>query len=203
MKILCVILLCMSAPAFAGVSGSIGGVSNYVWRGVSQTDGSAAIQASLGAEAGGFYGSVWGSQVDFGDAINAEVDIQIGFSAGDKIGIDVGAISYNYLDHYSADKRQNFLLQEDMREIYIGVFAGPVSATVYQETEEKERYYSLGVDVGQYLPIDLNLFAGEYEDSDTDYGVSVGKSWQNGIQLSYTYTYLEDSEHSFGVFYNF
>lgn len=195
MKILCVILLCMSAPAFAGVSGSIGGVSNYVWRGVSQTDGSAAIQASLGAEAGGFYGSVWGSQVDFGDDTSAEVDIQVGFSAGDKLGIDVGAISYNYLDNSS--------FQEDMREIYVGVFAGPISATVYQETEEKERYYSLGVDVGQYLPIDLNLFAGEYEDSDTDYGVSVGKSWQNGIQLSYTYTYLEDSEHSFGVFYNF
>lgn len=89
-------------------------VSEYYFRGISQTDGHPAFQ--LGGE-GAFqinetfagYLGFWGSNVDFNNSVSAEVDLVGGFRATfDKLSLDVGLIRYNYLDQPSTADTYNF-----------------------------------------------------------------------------------------------
>ncbi|MED5538482.1 MAG: TorF family putative porin [Pseudomonadota bacterium] len=93
----------LAAPASAqsnvdvSVSGNFGIVTDYVFRGVSQTNEDAAIQGGLDLTAGGFYAGVWASTVDFGDTTDAEVDMYGGYrweAAG--FAWDAGLVGYTY-----------------------------------------------------------------------------------------------------------
>ncbi len=91
--------LLMSAPsAFAQdvtFSGSVTLTSDYVFRGISQTDEEPAIQAGLNLEhASGFYAGVWGSNVDFGGDEDIEIDYILGFSN------EVEGLSYTVAGYY-------------------------------------------------------------------------------------------------------
>ena len=100
----------LSSPAFAQeaeeeakaitLSGSAAIVSDYRFRGISQTDKNFAVQAGLTAShESGVYVGVWGSSID--DYVAAggdpEIDLIAGFkkSIGDTT-VDVGAIYYFY-----------------------------------------------------------------------------------------------------------
>lgn len=90
--------LFLSGSALAELSANIGATSNYVWRGVTQTDDQAAISGGLDyAHDSGFYLGTWASNVDFDDDTTAEVDLYGGY-AGEVsgVGFDVGAIRYFY-----------------------------------------------------------------------------------------------------------
>mgnify|MGYP005628679357 FL=1 len=81
-------------------SGSMGFVTDYRFRGVTQTDEEMAIQGSFDwAHEKGYYFGVWGSNVDFGSQGNGntEFDIYAGV-AREYYGItfDVGGIWYTY-----------------------------------------------------------------------------------------------------------
>ena len=82
-------------------SGSVGATSDYVFRGITQTREGPALQGGLEYEhAIGLYAGVWGSNVDFADADEAqlEVDIYGGYRASvtDELSVDVGALYYAY-----------------------------------------------------------------------------------------------------------
>ncbi len=89
----------LSAPVLAEVSMNIGATSNYIWRGVSQTDDAAAISGGLDwSGATGLYAGTWVSNVDFGpDTSPYELDLYGGYAGevGD-FGYDVGLIYYTY-----------------------------------------------------------------------------------------------------------
>ncbi len=81
--------------------GSLAATSDYIFRGVSQTDEGPAIQGSL--EVGhsiGFYAGVWASNVDFDqpDGIDIEVDIYAGwaFAFENDTELDLYWIRYLY-----------------------------------------------------------------------------------------------------------
>lgn len=101
-------LLASSSMAAAEVkfSGNVGLTTDYVFRGLSQTDG-AAIQGGFDAEVdNGLYAGIWASNVDFGDATTSiEVDYYAGFAGkfNEKLGYDVGVIYYDYPDSKAAD----------------------------------------------------------------------------------------------------
>jgi len=103
-----VALLGLSAPAFAEVSMNIGATSNYIWRGVTQTDDKAAVSGGLDWSAdSGLYAGTWVSNVDFGPGLSPyELDLYGGY-AGDvgDFGYDVGLIYYTY----DPDDDANFL----------------------------------------------------------------------------------------------
>ncbi|QIK37235.1 hypothetical protein GWK36_03675 [Caldichromatium japonicum] len=62
------------------ISANIGAVSNYIWRGISQTDDGPAIQGGLDYQhQSGFSAGTWVSNVDFGDGTNYELDLYAGF----------------------------------------------------------------------------------------------------------------------------
>lgn len=63
--------------------GTLGAYSDYVWRGVTQTDGKPAAQLDVAlTHSSGFFAGMWLSNVDFGedDGVNIEVDPYIGWS---------------------------------------------------------------------------------------------------------------------------
>ena len=88
-------------PKAVTVSGSVGLVSDYRFRGVSQTDENLAVQGGITiAHESGVYIGTWGSNLagwgTFGGA-NMELDLVAGFKKTfDDITVDVGATWYMY-----------------------------------------------------------------------------------------------------------
>jgi uncharacterized protein (TIGR02001 family) len=77
--------------------------TNYVFRGITQTDDNPAVQASLDAAYGIFYLGAWGSNIDFGgngfggDVANIEIDYYAGITPEWRgISFDIGGIYYTY-----------------------------------------------------------------------------------------------------------
>lgn len=85
-----------SASAEGAFSYNIGVTSDYVFRGITQTDGGAAVQGGVDYSNGIFYAGGWASNVDFADY---EVDLYLGVKpvAGD-FTFDLGVVSYQYGD---------------------------------------------------------------------------------------------------------
>lgn len=97
--------LVVSGSAAAEFSANIGAASNYVWRGATQTDDSAAISGGIDwAHDSGFYLGTWASNVDFGSGGEVEWDLYGGYGGevGD-LGYDLGVIYYAYPDSDDAN----------------------------------------------------------------------------------------------------
>lgn len=93
--------LLLTTNAFAAVSGNIGGTSNYLWRGVTQTNDAAAIQGGIDySHDSGFYAGTWASNVDFGNDTSYELDLYAGYggSITDDLSYDFGYLYYAYPD---------------------------------------------------------------------------------------------------------
>lgn len=93
-----------SAEGYADYfSANVALTSDYVWRGVSQTDEGPAIQGGIDfAHPVGVYVGVWGSNIDFpdvdGDDAHLELDYYGGYAHdfGNGFGADIGLIYYSY-----------------------------------------------------------------------------------------------------------
>jgi len=118
-------VLAADAPAPAptpSVTSNVSLVSNYLYRGISQTGAKPAIQGGFDyAHSSGFYAGVWGSSIswitDSGAATsaNVELDTYLGFknSFATDYSYDVGFLRYNYPGNYVAGATS-----ADTNEIY-------------------------------------------------------------------------------------
>ena len=109
-------VLAADAPAAAPASpytitSNVGLVTDYLYRGISQTGQHAAIQGGFDfAHTSGFYAGVWGSSIswisDLAIATNAgtEIDTYLGYKNGfaTDFTYDVGYLRYNYPGSYAA-----------------------------------------------------------------------------------------------------
>jgi len=95
---LAALVLTMSATAaHAEVTATVTAVSDYDFRGITQTRQNPALQGSIDyASESGFYLGGWASNVDFGGDENVEVDLYGGFAGGETFPWDVGIIAYTY-----------------------------------------------------------------------------------------------------------
>ena len=116
----CVASAALAAPALAqevSVSGNVAIGTDYVWRGITQSNEDMAISGGFDLEAGNFYAGTWASNVDFEDSsdTNIELDFYGGFTGdlSETVSWDVGMIYYTYPD---ADD-----LDYDFLEIYGGL----------------------------------------------------------------------------------
>lgn len=91
-------------------SANIGLVSNYVFRGITQTKDNLALQGGLDyAHESGFYAGIWGSNVSWiiGSGATGNADIELDTYAGFKnnfagdFSYDVGFVRYNYPGSYA------------------------------------------------------------------------------------------------------
>ncbi len=138
--------LVFAGSAAAEWSANIGATSNYVWRGVTQTDDDAAVSGGLDyAHDSGLYAGTWASNVDFGDDddTTAEVDLYGGFAneLGNGLGYDLGLIHYAYPGGDDLD----------FTEVYLSLSYGPVSGGVNytvdkeaDDADDNDLYYHLG-----------------------------------------------------------
>lgn len=183
--------------------------SDYVWRGISQTQGKGAIQGGADlAHESGFYIGTWASNVDFDSNASSEWDFYTGFAfdAG-PVALDFGLLEYTYVDESSL----NFL------EAYASAgIAGFTLGYHYQISGESASdqtadyiYASydmelpgevgLGFVVAQYDFKDATFFDGPLDLSGTDnymhYGITASKTLLGmDMALSYSTTDLSDDE---------
>ena len=110
------------------VTSNVGIVSNYVFRGITQTSGNPAIQGGMDyAHASGFYAGVWGSNVNWiqdsvvtSGSATLELDTYFGFknSFATDFGYDVGYVRYNYLGDYTVSAPY---VAADTAEVYAAI----------------------------------------------------------------------------------
>ena len=131
--------------------------SNYIWRGLTQTENEAAVQGGIDYSGdNGFYIGTWASNVNYGpsDVYSYEHDVYAGFA------FDTGAISWDvgYL-YYNYDKEANF----DFGEVYVGAGIGGFSAklNVLANTEaDEEEGQDFGFGEAYYLSLDYGFEIG-------------------------------------------
>ena len=83
MKKLLLLMALVSLPSYSAVSANVSIASDYIWRGMTQTDGIAVSGGFDYAADGGFYAGIWGSNVNFNDSTGsgngAEFDYYFGY----------------------------------------------------------------------------------------------------------------------------
>jgi len=193
-----------TAAAEVTLSGNVALTTDYIYRGISQTDSGAAIQGGFDLEhSSGFYAGVWASNLDFGDDSDIEIDYYAGFGGefSNKVGYDVGVLYYSYPDSNAADAGDY-----DFTEVYgsLSYDFGPAAVTggvafssdFFGGTDDAT-YVSLGVDIPLAYDFSLGLHYGDQSiDQGTDYNdwkIGVSKSWSGfDFALDYTDTDLND-----------
>ncbi|WP_157268249.1 TorF family putative porin [Azohydromonas aeria] len=132
-----------SLPAHADLSFNVGAVTDYRYRGISQSRLDPALQGGadwVQSADGGFYAGVWASTIrwikDAGringfDAGNArvEVDLYGGYkgSVMEGLGYDVGVLQYWY-PRNKLDRAPTLFEKADTTEVYGALTFGPVTA---------------------------------------------------------------------------
>lgn len=124
-----------AAPSAGGIelSYNLGVVTDYRYRGISQSRLKPAVQGGFDAVLGGAYVGAWASNIkwtkDAGGNGNLELDIYGGYKyeATKSITIDVGALAYQY-------PKNNLTPSANTVELYIGAISGPFSAKYSRST---------------------------------------------------------------------
>ena len=146
--------------------------SDYVWRGLTQTKGKAAVSGGIEKVTdGAWYFGAWASNTqhetyDFG---SAELDLYAGMSGqGESLGYDFGYISYQYLA-YSG---------QDFSEMYFALMSGKFtfkysyssSVGTYLEMSMK---YGLAIKKGATVIIHAGNYSRNKAGSYSDYSASL------------------------------
>jgi len=198
-----IVTLTGAATASAEISGNVSLVSDYSFRGISQTAEKGAIQGGFDyAAESGLYVGTWASNVEFGTESSTEMDYYIGY-AGEAGGFGYD-VSYIYFD-YEGDA------EFDYQEFALGFSYGDLSFGVNYSSEylgdggPDFLYpyvgYSMALTEGLsldlhygYSDIDATDFWGPGEDSYSDYSATLGYS-AGGVDfgLAFVGTDLDDS----------
>ncbi len=185
------LLVMMLVPAAAiaeeeppySIGANVAITTDYTFRGISQTDGSAAIQGGFDGSYSltevDLYASVWASNVDFndGDEAQTEFDFYGGFTGtlpvGEGLSWDAGVIYYAY-PGASSDLNYNFI------EGYAGLDYTFSKAALTPEVGVKVSY------AGDY-------FAGSGQGIYVDGTGSLSLPYDLGLGLHYGYQSIDDN----------
>jgi uncharacterized protein (TIGR02001 family) len=174
-----------SAQAESEVSANVTLATDYVFRGISQSDERGAVQGGFDwAGETGLYAGIWASNVNFGGDASTEMDYYGGF-AGETaggLGYDIGFIYYDYEGESELD-----YIEYALGLSYAGFSAGVNYSNEFGDGGPKYTYFALGYGFSLTEEISLDLHVG-YTDTDeddfwedgadtyTDYGVTFGYS---------------------------
>lgn len=125
----------ISLAADSSVAFNAGVVTDYRYRGISQSRLQPALQGGVDFTAGAFYLGAWGSTIKWikdapynGDA-NVEIDLYGGYKGEISKGVtyDIGALAYQYPSNKLKPSANTF-------EVYGAITAGPVTAKYSRST---------------------------------------------------------------------
>lgn len=183
-------------------SSNVSIVSNYLYRGMAQTNGGTAIQGGFDlAHSSGAYAGVWASSISWlatSGSTGGEFDTYAGYkTAVSDVGVDVGFLRYNYPGSYASG-----FVSADTDEVYGAVSYSIVTAKLSYSTSnlfgvansKNSTYLELnanypiadtGITVGGHYGKQTvaNNSASDY----TDYKLSVSKDF-SGYVLGLAYS---------------
>jgi len=171
------------ASAVEGLSANVAATSNYLWRGLEQTDGDAAISGGIDyAIDSGFYAGAWASNASWGD-MKTELDLYLGYGGdiNEDVSYDLGYIYYAYPDSIADEN--------DFSEIYASISTagftfglavladseaggdgGEFGDSVYANID-----YAIALESGAEVTLHVGDYSGDFSTESTDFGVSVSK----------------------------
>lgn len=180
--------------AHADLSFNVGAVTDYRYRGISQTRVKPAIQGGVDWSSGGLYVGAWASTIkwieDAGGDASYELDVYGGYKGelAKDVAYDIGVLRYQYPGTGAANTT----------ELYGAVTYGPATlkyshavTDTFGNPDSKNSYYldlSAGFDVGGYTVtphIGYQRIEGPFSSigSYTDYSITVSKDF-SGVLLS-------------------
>ncbi len=201
----------MPSVSFADVAFNVGAVSDYRYRGISQTRLKPALQGGVDYTQGGLYLGAWASTikwvkdtgrilaVDTGNA-DLELDLYGGYKGElvKDIGYDVGVLAYVYPGNKLGSTSPAFR-NADTTEIYGALTYGPATlkyshavSNLFGNPDSKNSYYldaSATFDVQGFSVtphIGYQKVKGPYDDpaTYTDYSLTVAKEVSKGLVVS-------------------
>jgi uncharacterized protein (TIGR02001 family) len=202
--------LAQTAPAApeSTLSFNVGAVSDYRYRGISQSRLNPALQGGVDyADKSGFYVGAWGSTIkwiqDAGAKDgNVELDIYGGYkgAVGD-VSYDVGYLRYQYVSNtYGKANGAAFagFANANTDEAYVAATFGLVTAkysyafsNLFGNVNSKGSYYldlSAALDLGDGYSLTPHLgyqsIANTPDGTYTDYALTLGKDLGNGLSAS-------------------
>lgn len=170
-------------------SGTVGVVSDYVFRGVSQTDTDPAVQLGVAFNhESGFFAGAWASGVDFGEGsdANTEVDLYLGFGldASESVSLSGQVVGYFYpgtdsdLDYAELLLSATFI---DLVTLSVGysndVFASDETGIYYGASISHgfAESWTISAATGLY-DFNRGVYGDDLPDSYIDYSVTLGKN---------------------------
>lgn len=170
--------LAQEGPAW---SANVALSTDYVWRGISQSNEDFAISGGFDVSYGSFYAGTWASNVDFENAsdTNLEIDFYGGFTGEFAGGVawDVGLIYYTYPDSGGSDLDFLELKGGLSYEFESGL---GVSGTAWYDPDNKNFYTEAGAGFSPMENFSVDATLGYYNfDAGGDY-----TNWTLGGTLS-------------------
>jgi len=161
-----------------GISANVTATSNYVWRGMTQTDDSPAIQGGFDLDYNGLYAGVWGSNISWTDDTSAslEADFYAGYANEiSRFSYDVGYVQYTYAN---ATDGNNF--GEAYAKLGYDFEVASIGAAYYMgvDTNNFDPDDAWEVSASAPLPMEFSVDVtyGDYDTSGAYYLVGVNKS---------------------------
>ena len=137
------------------MSGSVWLTTDYVFRGLSNSNEDPAVQGSLDYTFKGFYGGIWGSNTSFTDA-GIEIDYYAGYAGSfGKLDYDIMAIYYGYPEGGSKPEPDYFEAHLGVTYKFEGAALEPTLGAGYNYSPD----YFGEDDAGHYVngTLDLSL----------------------------------------------
>ncbi|TNE34497.1 MAG: hypothetical protein EP348_10805 [Alphaproteobacteria bacterium] len=191
-------------------SANIALTSDYVFRGISQTNNEAALQGGIDYSydfgPAAVHAGIWGSNVKFTDA-TLELDYTVGVGGSmDKFGWDVSAIYYTYPGSSSSLDYDFFEIAPSLSyDFGIASVTGGVNYSPNYFGNSGDALYSyasVDVPIGKYFTLSGNIGYQSIDDNTAfgtddymDYGVSVSTEIAGfGLSAGWTDTDLDNSQ---------
>lgn len=189
------------------ISFNLGAASDYVFRGVSQTDGAGQVFGGADVAMGSFYTGAWLSNVDFNNGTNMEYDLYAGFKpqAG-PVALDLGLVYYGYTNK-PAGGDEAFFEAKVAGSVPVG--KGTVGAAVFYSPEffgetGEATYYEMNASAPLTEKVSVSgaighqSVVGPADYTTWNLGVGYALTSKFGVDLRY----WDTNEHGFGQIYN-
>ncbi len=185
---------------------NVGAASDYVFRGVSQTDEGPEVFAGADLTAGKIYAGAWLSNVDFKDSTKVEYDLYAGVRPTlGQVALDLGVIRYGYADQPSGADYDNW-------EVKLGASApvgkATVGAAVFYSPDsfgaaEEAAYYELNAAAPLTDRLSVSGAVGRqtYQGSGDYTTWNLGLGWALTPRVAVDVRYFDTDEHGFGDIY--
>lgn len=189
------------------VTFNIGAATDYVFRGISQTDEGGQVSGGADLAYGKFYAGTWLSNVDFNNGTTMEYDLYMGVkpTAG-PVALDLGVIYYGYGNKPSGPDEAYYEIKAAGS---VPVGKATVGAAVYYSPEfpfkTGEATY---VELNGSMPVDDKWSVSGAVGHQSVVGPADYTTWNVGLGYALTpkvgldLRYWDTDEHSFGSIYD-